>query len=87
MHVALKDCVAKASDGASVMSGKDNGVQKLFRNKVDKPCVFVHCYAHRLNLVLSVSATEVDLAKEFCEKSYLTSICPPNARQYFQTCS
>jgi len=64
-NVALKDCVAQASDGASVMSGKDNGVQKLFRNEVDNPCVFVHCYAHRLNLVLSVSATEVELAKEF----------------------
>ena len=64
-NVPLKDCVAQASDGASVMSGKDNGVQQLFRKEVDNPCVFVHCYAHRLNLVLSVSAAEVDLAKEF----------------------
>ena len=55
-NVALKDCVAQAS----VMCGKDNGVQKLFRNEVDNPCVFMHCYAHRLNLVLSVSATEVE---------------------------
>jgi len=64
-NVALKECVAQASNGASVMSGKDSRVQERFRNEDDNPCVFVHCYAHRLNLVLTVSATEVDLGKEF----------------------
>lgn len=63
--VPIQFCVAQASDGASVMSGKDNGVQKLMRDKVGNPCVFVHCYAHRLNLVLSVSATHIECAKEF----------------------
>ena len=64
-EVSVLNCVAQASDGASVMSGKDNGVQKLFRDIAENPCIFVHCYAHRLNLVLSVSSTEVQSSKEF----------------------
>lgn len=64
-HVSLENCVSQASDGASVMSGKDNGVQKLFRDKTNNPCIFVHCYGHRLNLVLSVASTHVQSSKEF----------------------
>ena len=48
-------CIAQASDGASVMSGKEKGVQKLLRDAVGNACLFVHCYAHRLNLVLSTT--------------------------------
>ncbi len=64
-QIKLDNCVAQASDGASVMSGKHNGVQKQFRDRVKNPCIFVHCYAHRLNLVLSVSVSSVQCAKEF----------------------
>jgi len=49
------------------MSGKANGVQKLLRDAVGNPCLFVHCYAHRLNLVLSVACSEVQCAKDFFE--------------------
>lgn len=58
-------CIAQASDGASVLSGKHNGVQTLFRKKTQNPCIFVHCYAHRLNLVLSIAASEVSCAKNY----------------------
>jgi len=64
-QVPLQKCVAQSSDGASVMSGKENGVQKLLRDAVGNPCLFVHCYAHRLNLVLSVASTEVQCSKVF----------------------
>jgi hypothetical protein len=63
--IPIQKCVAQAADGASVMSGKDNGVQKLLRDKTANPCIFVHCYAHRLNLVLSVTSTSVQQSKEF----------------------
>lgn len=44
--------VAQAYDGASVMASTVNGVQGLLR--VDFPlALFVHCYGHSLNLVLS----------------------------------
>jgi hypothetical protein len=61
----VEACVAQASDGASVMSGKENGVQKILRDVVKNPCIFVHCYAHRLNLVLSVAAIQVQCANDF----------------------
>lgn len=47
------------------MSGKHNGVQTLFRKETKNPCIFVHCYAHRLNLVLSIAASEVSCAKNY----------------------
>ena len=50
--IDLKKCVAQCYDGASVMSGKHAGVQQLFRERCGTPCIYVHCHAHRLNLVL-----------------------------------
>jgi len=43
--------VAQAYDGASVMSGRENGVQMKIR-EVHPTAVYVHCMAHRLNLVV-----------------------------------
>jgi len=48
----LKLCVSQCYDGASVMSGEFNGVQAQFRDMCASPCIYVHCYAHRVNLVL-----------------------------------
>jgi len=64
-NIPLENCVSQASDGASLMSGKANGVQKLLREKVTNPGVFVHCYVHRLNLVLSVSLTDYSVHVNF----------------------
>ena len=44
-------CVAQAYDGASVMSGAIGGVQAKFRDKHPE-AFYVHCYVHKLNLVL-----------------------------------
>ena len=50
--IDLNVCVALCYDGASVMSGEFNGVQQQFRVLCGSPCIYVHCYAHRVNLVL-----------------------------------
>ncbi|XP_025206903.1 zinc finger MYM-type protein 1-like [Melanaphis sacchari] len=52
--------VAQTYDGAAVMSGQHNGLQTLVRSKC-KNAIFVHCYAHKLNLILKQS---VDYIKE-----------------------
>lgn len=44
-------CIAQCYDGTSVMSGCNNGVQEKFRQEVPH-AVYIHCHAHRLNLVL-----------------------------------
>ena len=43
--------IAQCYDGASVMSGAYSGVQTQIRDKAPQ-AVYVHCHAHRLNLVL-----------------------------------
>ena len=43
--------VAQGCDGAAIISGSENGVQSKIRK--DHPSVFyIHCMAHKLNLVL-----------------------------------
>ena len=43
--------VAQGYDGAAVMSGSENGVQSKIQK--DHPsAVYIHCMAHKLNLVL-----------------------------------
>uniref|UniRef100_A0A3P8QGE1 HAT C-terminal dimerisation domain-containing protein n=1 Tax=Astatotilapia calliptera TaxID=8154 RepID=A0A3P8QGE1_ASTCA len=44
-------CVAQTYDGAAIMSGSTGGVQAHFR-RLHPEAIYVHCYAHQLNLVL-----------------------------------
>lgn len=44
-------------DGASVMSGKSGGVQKLISNTLERDIPYIHCYSHKLHLVI-MSVTE-----------------------------
>lgn len=57
--------VAQGYDGAAVMSGETGGLQTLVRLKYEY-ALYIHCIAHRLNLVLSqVSKTIPDCANFF----------------------
>ncbi|XP_054259802.1 zinc finger MYM-type protein 1-like [Macrosteles quadrilineatus] len=60
----IKNCVSQSFDGASAMSGKLNGVQTLIREMAKNPCPYVHCHAHRLNLVLVDVAKNVQIVRE-----------------------
>ena len=48
--------VAEAHDGASVMSSQENGVQREIRD-VYPTAIYVHCMAHKLNLVIVRACT------------------------------
>jgi hypothetical protein len=48
----ISNCVSQSYDGASVMPGQFNGVQKKIKDMSGNLCPYVHCHAHRLNLVL-----------------------------------
>ena len=54
------DCklVGLSADGASVMSGNIGGVQKLLKD-VHPQMTYVHCLAHRLNLVIVKSLKSI----------------------------
>lgn len=54
----INRCVAQCYDGASVMSGSFTGVQKRIADIVPH-AVYIHCYAHRLNLCLLNSIQDI----------------------------
>ena len=48
----INKCVGQGHDGASVVSGHLNGVQKKIPQKTGaEVAYYVHCFCHRLNLV------------------------------------
>lgn len=56
--------ICQTYDGASCMSGQHSGV----RARVQSQCpyaLFIHCYAHKLNLVLSQGIKDIQDAKVF----------------------
>ena len=65
----IYDCIAQCHDGASVMSGEHSGVQRRIRNVVEH-CIYVHCHAHRLNLVLVSTARHIRSCEDFFLEYY-----------------
>lgn len=61
----VKQCIAQCYDGASVMSGKRSGVQARFREATGSGCIYIHCYAHRLNLVVVDTARGIKEVDNF----------------------
>ena len=59
-----KNLVAQCYDGASVMSGKNSGVVTRLQ-QIFEQAVYVHCHAHRLNLVLVDTAKSIREAADF----------------------
>uniref|UniRef100_A0A667Y0C5 HAT C-terminal dimerisation domain-containing protein n=1 Tax=Myripristis murdjan TaxID=586833 RepID=A0A667Y0C5_9TELE len=57
-------CVAQSYDGASVMSGAVRGVQVRFREKHPE-ALYIHCYAHELNLILCSTCKAIPEARDF----------------------
>lgn len=62
--LSMKNCVAQAYDGATVMSGSCTGVQARIQQHAPM-AVYIHCMAHRLNLVLVDVCKNVNAASEF----------------------
>ncbi|XP_077447404.1 zinc finger MYM-type protein 1-like [Stigmatopora argus] len=60
----LGKVVAQCYDGAAVMSSGLNGVQAQVRERAPL-ALFIHCYAHRLNLVLTQGASKLKECKIF----------------------
>ncbi|CAK6971671.1 zinc finger MYM-type protein 1-like [Scomber scombrus] len=65
-NIDIHRCVGQCYDGASVMSGCNNGVQEKFRKEVPQ-AIYIHYHAHRLNLVLVDCVHNVSAAAEFFE--------------------
>lgn len=59
-----KKVVAQTFDGAAVMAGRVSGLQTLIKKKYPS-ATFIHCYSHKLNLVLSKSANSIVECRRF----------------------
>ena len=56
---ATNKLVSQTYDGSTVTAGNLGGVQSRLKREGFKYAHFIHCYAHKLNLVLSKSAEKV----------------------------
>lgn len=89
LNVQFENVVAQTYDGASNMSGKYNGLQAKFKELAGEHIIFVHCYAHNLNLVLSDAATaSVDVEKLFdnLQALYVMTSKSQPIHQLFEDC-
>ena len=82
---ATNKLVSQIYDGAAVMAGTISGVQSRLKSKGFAHAYFIHCYVHKLNLVLRKSAekvTEVKIFFRIC--SHLVNLHPqaPNEKVF-----
>lgn len=55
-------------DGASVMSGKDGGVQKLIQDDLKRKVPYFHCLNHQFHLVVIKAIESVQIVKQFFDQ-------------------
>lgn len=59
--------ISQCYDCANVMSGDDGGVQRIIQQKLRRLIPYVHCFNHKLHLVINAALEGIDLAKIFFE--------------------
>ena len=64
LHINIQFCVSQCYDGASVMSGQYAGVSAKIK-ELNNKAVYVHCCAHRLNLVLVDTSKQLPAVADF----------------------
>ncbi|MGH0161481.1 UNVERIFIED_CONTAM: hypothetical protein FKN15_047137 [Acipenser sinensis] len=50
--LSTENILSQCYDGASVMSGKHGGMQKVVQDKLNREVPYVHCFNHQLHLVV-----------------------------------
>lgn len=57
--------LSQCYDGANVMSGDFGGIQRILQNKLGKIILYVHCFNHRLHLVVIAIFENIEMARLF----------------------
>ena len=76
--INFKKCIGQAYDGASVVSGKHAGVNAFIKERVAPLANYIHCFNHRLNLVLLDECKSIPYARDILsilQKLYVFSSC------------
>ena len=83
--VGTDKLVAQSYDGASVMSGAVGGVQALISDAIGRKIIYIHCFAHRLHLVVLrvlEASSHVTWILDICQQLYSFFRRYSVARQY-----
>ena len=81
--------IAQCYDGASNMSGRYNGVQARLKSLYPREPLFVHCWAHVLNLVIQDVVKSVHLCSrtfELLQKIYVVVEGSPKCHSEYMSC-
>uniref|UniRef100_H3BAF9 DUF4371 domain-containing protein n=1 Tax=Latimeria chalumnae TaxID=7897 RepID=H3BAF9_LATCH len=65
--------LSQCYDGASLMSGRHGGVQKLMQEKLEQEIPYIHCFNHQLHLVIVHAMSSERGVEEFfnvCDSLY-----------------
>ncbi len=57
--------LSQVYDGASLMSGKNGGVQKILQDKLGRVIPYVHCFNHQLHLVVDHAISTEPAVEDF----------------------
>lgn len=80
-----KKIICQCYDGAAVMNGYKSGVAKRLQDLLNKKIPYVHCFNHRLRLVIIDTVKRIQLIKEFFEQIQLiyTSFKKPKIKKLY----
>lgn len=57
--------LSQCYDGASVMSGEHGGIQRIIQDELGRVIPYVHCFNHRLHLVIIDVIQNIEMARDF----------------------
>lgn len=66
--VGVAKIICQCYDGASVMSGKYGGVQTLIQDILGRKIPYIHCFNHRLHLIVIAVVSEIDSCRLFFDQ-------------------
>ena len=64
-EISLDGLVSQSFDGANVMSGNYNGLQKLVSDFCGRYILYVHCFLHKIHHVVTYVVENLDEIKEY----------------------
>lgn len=67
-NIPFSRLLSQCYDGASVMSGKHAGVAAKIEKRLQRKIPYVHCYNHRLHLVVVRMASEITFIRRYFDQ-------------------
>lgn len=59
--------LSQCYDGSNVMKGDKGGIQRIIQEKLSRKIPYIHCFNHRLHLVVLAAIVRIEMARLFFE--------------------